>query len=142
MKAIKYLFAGVLSVATFAPATAQSDNKATVEAIAKVIKSKSADVADQVKDVFKKNKKNAEVLVGIARAYYEVKDTASAVDYANKAIKVKKNYAPAYVLLGDIEQMREDGGAAASWYQQAIYFDPKTRCLYKVCQRLSQDKPL
>ena len=130
MKAIKYLFAGVLSVATFAPATAQSDNKATVEAIAKVIKSKSADVADQVKDVFKKNKKNAEVLVGIARAYYEVKDTASAVDYANKAIKVKKNYAPAYVLLGDVEQMREDGGAAASWYQQAIYFDPKTPDAY------------
>ena len=130
MKAIKYLFAGVLSVAAFTPATAQSDNKATVEAIAKVIKSKSADVADQVKDVFKKNKKNAEVLVGIARAYYEVKDTASAVDYANKAIKVKKNYAPAYVLLGDIEQMREDGGAAASWYQQAIYFDPKTPDAY------------
>ena len=130
MKAIKYLFAGVLSVATFAPATAQSDNKATVEAIAKVIKSKSADVADQVKDVFKKNKKNAEVLVGIARAYYEIKDTASAIDYANKAIKVKKNYAPAYVLLGDIEQMREDGGAAASWYQQAIYFDPKTPDAY------------
>ena len=130
MKAIKYLFAGVLSVAAFTPATAQSDNKATVEAIAKVIKSKSADVADQVKDVFKKNKKNAEVLVGIARAYYEVKDTASAVDYANKAIKVKKNYAPAYVLLGDVEQMREDGGAAASWYQQAIYFDPKTPDAY------------
>ncbi len=130
MKAIKYLFAGVLSVAAFAPATAQSDNKATVEAIAKVIKSKSADVADQVKDVFKKNKKNAEVLVGIARAYYEVKDTASAVDYANKAIKVKKDYAPAYVLLGDVEQMREDGGAAASWYQQAIYFDPKTPDAY------------
>ena len=130
MKAIKYLFAGVLSVATFAPATAQSDNKATVEAIAKVIKSKSADVADQVKDVFKKNKKNAEVLVGIARAYYEIKDTASAIDYANKAIKVKKNYAPAYVLLGDVEQMREDGGAAASWYQQAIYFDPKTPDAY------------
>ena len=130
MKAIKYLFAGVLSVAAFTPATAQSDNKATVEAIAKVIKSKSADAADLVKDVFKKNKKNAEVLVGIARAYYEVKDTASAVDYANKAIKVKKNYAPAYVLLGDIEQMREDGGAAASWYQQAIYFDPKTPDAY------------
>ncbi len=130
MKAIKYLFAGVLSVAAFAPATAQSDNKATVEAIAKVIKSKSADAADQVKDVFKKNKKNAEVLVGIARAYYEVKDTANAVDYANKAIKVKKDYAPAYVLLGDVEQMREDGGAAASWYQQAIYFDPKTPDAY------------
>jgi tetratricopeptide (TPR) repeat protein len=130
MKAVKYLLLGVLSIGMSAPVMAQSDNKATIDAISKVIKSKQADAADQVKDVFKKNKKNAEVMVGIARAYYEVKDTANAIDYANKAIKVNKNYAPAYELLGDVEQLRNDGGAAASWYQQAIYFDPKSPDAY------------
>ncbi len=126
MKAVKYLFAGVLAIAASSSVMAQSDDKATVDAIAKVIKSKSADVADQVKDVFKKNKKNPEVLVGIARAYYEVNDTANAIDYANKAIKAKKDYAAAYELLGDVAQFSNDGGKAAEWYQQAIYFNPKS----------------
>ncbi len=126
MKAVKYLFAGVLAIAASSSVMAQSDDKATVDAIAKVIKSKSADVADQVKDVFKKNKKNPEVLVGIARAYYEVNDTANAIDYANKAIKAKKDYAAAYELLGDVAQFSNDGGKAAEWYQQAIYFSPKS----------------
>ncbi len=126
MKAVKYLFAGVLAIAASSSVMAQTEDKATVDAISKVIKSKSADAADQVKDVFKKNKKNPEVLVGIARAYYEVNDTANAIDYANKAIKAKKDYAAAYELLGDVAQFGGDGGKAAEWYQQAIYFDPKS----------------
>ena len=40
------------------PAMAQDDNKATIDAITKVIKSKPADLEDQVKAVYKKNKKN------------------------------------------------------------------------------------
>ncbi len=131
MKTInKYLFAGVLAMGFSTSAMAQSENQATIDAITTVIKSQPADLADQVKDVFKKNKKNADVLVGIARAYYEVKDTANAVDYANKAIKVKKDCAAAYELLGDIDVLRNDGGSAASWYQQAIYFDPKSPDAY------------
>ena len=75
--------------------------------------------------MFNKNKKYAEVLAGIGRAYFEAKDTANAKHYANLAIKADKNYGQGYILLGDIEVLNDDGGAAAGWYQQAIYFDPK-----------------
>ncbi|MBP7985209.1 MAG: hypothetical protein KAZ28_06175 [Bacteroidaceae bacterium] len=124
MKAIKYLLMGAMMIGFSAPTMAQ-DNKATIDAISKVIKDKSGNVDDQVKDVYKSNKKNAEVLVGIGRAYLDVKDTANAKKYADLAIKADKKYAPGYILHGDIEVIKDDGGAAAGWYQQAIYFDPK-----------------
>lgn len=124
MKTVKYVMMGALMLSLSAPAMAQ-DNKTTIESIAKVIKSKPADLNDQVKAVYKKNKKNAEVVTGIGRAYYDVKDTANARVYAEYALKADKSYAPAFVLLGDLEALNNDGGAAAAQYQQAIYFDPK-----------------
>lgn len=124
MKTVKYLLLGALVVGISAPLMAQ-DNKSTIDAISKVIKANPAGAKDQVKEVFKKNKKNAEVLAGIGRAYFEAKDTANAKHYANLAIKADKNYGQGYILLGDIEVLNDDGGAAAGWYQQAIYFDPK-----------------
>ena len=123
MKTMKYVLLGALTLGFNAPAMAQADNKAIIENITKVIKSNPADLNDQVKAVYKKNKKNGEVLVGIGRAFYEVKDTASANVYADYAVKLK--YAPAYVLKGDIRALAEDGGGAAEWYDQAIYADPK-----------------
>lgn len=124
MKTIKCLLIGVLATAMSTPSMPQ-DNKTTIDAISKVIKANPEAAKDQVKDVYKKNKKNAEVLVGIGRAYFEAKDTANAKTYANYAIKANKNYGAGYILLGDIEVVKDDGGAAAGWYQQAIYFDPK-----------------
>ena len=126
MKQLKYVLVGALMLGINAPVMAQEDNKSVIESITKVIKSNSSDAEEQVKAVFKKNKKNPEVLVGIARAYFEQKDTAKArvfADFANKAAKYK--CAQAYVLLGDISAMGEDGGTAAQHYQQAISFDPK-----------------
>ena len=108
---MKYVLLGALTLGFNAPAMAQADNKAIIENITKVIKSNPADLNDQVKAVYKKNKKNGEVLVGIGRAFYEVKDTASANVYADYAVKLK--YAPAYVLKGDIRALAEDGGGAA-----------------------------
>ena len=124
MKTIKCLLIGVLATAMSTPSMAQ-DNKTTIDAISKVIKANPEAAKDQVKDVYKKNKKNAEVLVGIGRAYFEAKDTANAKIYANYAIKANKNYGAGYILLGDIEVVKDEGGPAAGWYQQAIYFDPK-----------------
>ena len=126
MKQLKYVLVGALMLGINAPVMAQEDNKSVIESITKVIKSNSSDAEEQVKAVFKKNKKNPEVLVGIARAYFEQKDTAKArvyADFANKAAKYK--CAQAYVLLGDISALGEDGGTAAQHYQQAISFDPK-----------------
>lgn len=126
MKKVKYLLIGSLMLGISVPAFAQESSKATIESVAKLIKSKPADLDDQVKAVYKKNKKNAEVITGIARAYYEAKDTANARVYAEYALKADKKYAPVFVLLGDMAAMDNDGGGAAAQYQQAIYFDPKS----------------
>lgn len=129
MKAIKYLFIGALFAFVGAPAYAQ-DAQSVVDGISQVIKSKPADLENQVKAVVKKNKKNAEVLVGIGRAYLSVADTTNAIKYADMAVKANKKYAPAYLLKGDIEVAKDNGGAAATQYQQAIYFDPQNADAY------------
>ena len=46
MKSIKYLFVGAMMMGFCAPVAAQTDNKAVIEQIAGVIKSKAADTPD------------------------------------------------------------------------------------------------
>lgn len=122
MKTIKYFVLGALMIGFSAPAMAQ-DNNAVIEQVSKLIKAK--DNGDAIKDIFKANKKNADVLLGMGRAYLEINDTANAAKYANLALARNKKMAKAYILLGDIAVMQDDGGKAAEWYQQAKYFDPK-----------------
>ena len=132
MKAIKYLVMGVLLAGFSATANAQ---EAELQAALDGIKSKAPNVADLAKTAYKKNKKDADALMKIARAYYEQKDTAGAIlfcNYANEAGKPKYQYAPAYLLLGDIEaSYGNDGGKAAGYYNQAINFDPTNPEGYK-----------
>jgi len=131
MKTKKYFLFGLALMGVSATATAQDGTKADIDAVKKIISSKAADMNDQLKNYYKKNKKNAENLVGFARAFYEAKDTANAHLYADYAMKANKKYAPAYILLGDIAALAEDGGAAAGLYDQAIYFDPKNPEAYR-----------
>ena len=132
MKTIKYLVMGVLLAGFSATANAQ---EAELQAALDGIKSKAPNVADLAKTAYKKNKKDADALMKIARAYYEQKDTAGAIlfcNYANEAGKPKYQYAPAYLLLGDIEaSYGSDGGKAAGYYNQAINFDPRNPEGYK-----------
>ena len=125
MRAMKYLVMGVVLAGFSTSAMAQDGTKADVDAVKKMISSKPADLNDQMKAFEKKNKKNAENLVAFGRAFYEAKDTANASKYADLALKADKQYAPAYILKGDISALAEDGGTAAQFYDQAIYFDPK-----------------
>ena len=125
MKTVKYLVMGVVLAGFSTAATAQDGTKADVDAVKKIISSKPADLNDQMKAFEKKNKKNAENLTDFGRAFYEAKDTANASKYADLALKANKQYAPAYILKGDLSALAEDGGAAAQFYDQAIYFDPK-----------------
>ena len=132
MKAIKYLVLGVLLAGFSATANAQ---EVELQAALDGIKSKAPNVAELAKTAYKKNKKNAEALMKVARAYYEQKDTAGAIlfaNYANEAGKPKYQYAPAYLLLGDVEaSYGTDGGKAAGYYNQAINFDPTNPEGYK-----------
>ena len=107
------------------------DVKSQVEAIKKVIVENKANpeaIEDQVKDFVKENKKNAEALAGLGRAFLEAKDTVSAREYAEMALsrgKDDKGKALASILLGDLAALSSnEGGGAASYYNQAIHFDP------------------
>jgi len=132
MKAIKYLIMGALLAGFSTSANAQEEE---LQAALTAIKNKSPKVADLTKTAYKKNKKIPENLMKIARAYFEQKDTAGAIkfaNYANEAGKPKYRYAPAYLLLGDIESAYgTDGGKAAGYYNQAINFDPTNPEGYK-----------
>ena len=123
MKTIKYLVMGVLLAGFSTTAMAQ---EAELNAALQAIKNNAADKADAVKTAQKKNKKNPEALVAIGRAFYEVQDTAQARTFANLADEASKHkFAPAFILLGDIEATANEGGKAAGYYNQATYCDPK-----------------
>ena len=132
MKAIKYLVMGALLTGFSATANAQ---EAELNAALDGIKSQAPNVAKLAEVAFKKNKKNPEAILKIAQAFYAQKDTANARKYANlsnEAGKPKYQFAPAYLLLGDIEaSYGTDGGKAASYYNQAITFNPKNPEGYK-----------
>ncbi|MBQ8047272.1 MAG: hypothetical protein IJ196_05040 [Prevotella sp.] len=125
MKTLKYFVIGALMIGFAAPAVAQEDHSAVIKQITNVIKSKAPNVESEVKNVVKANKKNADVLTAIGRAYFDVRDLDKAATYADMAVKRDKTYGDAYVLMGDIQVLKDDGGAASSWFEQAIYFDPK-----------------
>ena len=125
MKQIKYLFVSALLMGFSTAALAQDGTAADIDAVKNLIKSKPADLSKQMNNFYKKNKKNADNLIAFGRAFYEAKDTANARAYANHALAASKNKcAPAYILLGDIEALDDNGGAAAAQYDQAIYADP------------------
>ena len=128
MKTMKYLFIGAVMLSVAAPAIAQDGSKADVDAVKALIASKQTD-AKSLKPFYNKNKKNAENLTAFGRAFYEAKDTTHAREYAEYGMKLK--YAPAYILRGDIAALSEDGGGAAGYYDQAIYFDPKNPEAYR-----------
>lgn len=123
---------GALLMGVSTVANAQDGTKADVTAVENIIKSKPADLANQMKPYFKKNKKNAENLVEFGRAFYAAEDYENAKEYANHALNAKKGFAPAYVLLGDVAAVdEENGGVAAQNYEQAIYWDPKNVEAYR-----------
>ena len=127
MKAIKYLLAGALITVVSAPSMAQDAN-AQLDAVAKVIKENKSNpeaYEDQVKDYVKENKKNGVALAALGRVFFELRDTANAKKYAEMAVDRGEKEAEGYILLGDIAALNDDGGAAATWYQQATVMDPK-----------------
>ena len=132
MKAIKYFAFGLMLAGFSTTALAQDGTQADVDAVKKLISSNPSDLDKQLKPFLSKNKKNAENLVAFGRAFYEAKDTARARSCAESALNAAKNKcAPAYVLLGDIAAYGEDGGKAASFYDQAIYYAPQTAEAYR-----------
>ena len=140
MKAIKYFVIGAMLAGMSAPAMAQVD-KAQVDAITKVVIDAKGDVKatkDQVKDYMKLNKKNADAIAALGRAFLNAKNLEQAKLYADQAIKVGKNNAAGYILHGDISAVEENGGEAAMWYETATTVDPKNPTSYVKYARVYQ----
>lgn len=83
-------------------------------------------------DAFKKatnlGKKDADISVSIARAYYNadpVKYAKKVQEFIDKARKDSKSKAPSiYILEGDMLMDKQDYGSAAAKYENAIFNDP------------------
>lgn len=125
MKALKYLFVGVLALTMSTVALAQNDHKAVIDQLTKIISSDAADKDAQVKAIFKDYKKDPDVMIGIGRAYFNIQDYATAQTYVDMALKRDRTYGEAYILAGDIYVANDNGGAASAQFEQAIYYEPK-----------------
>ncbi|MDD2601788.1 MAG: tetratricopeptide repeat protein [Prevotella sp.] len=125
MKAIKYLLIGAVIFTSHVSTFAQDNNKMIIEQATQIIKNKGADFGKQVKQLYKDNKKNPEVLVAIGKLFLHEKDTANAIAFADYALKKDTKFAKAFLLKGDIAVAQDDAGKAAENYQQAKYFAPK-----------------
>ena len=92
---------------------------------------------EQFKQAQKFGKKNAEVSVSIARAYYNadpVKYDRDITKALEKARKDSKNADPSiYVLEGDMLAAAENFGDAAARYEMAITYDPNNPEGYVKC---------
>jgi uncharacterized protein HemY len=83
MKAIKYIMLGAAVFGFTLTASAQESNKAVIDQVTKIVKSKTPDAEKQIKEAIKDFKKDPEVLTAIGRAYLDMKDTANASNYAD-----------------------------------------------------------
>ena len=116
MKAIKYVLAGALLLGSVAPTMAQQNEKAIIDHVSQVIKNKGADFEKQVNQLYKENKKDAQALLAIAKAFYNAKDLDHAIQFADHALARDRKLAKAYILKGDIAVSKDDAGAAAENY--------------------------
>lgn len=127
MKTLKYLFTVALAMVLSAPAMAQEAvYNEMLKPIEKALKSNNAAALKTlVKDYNKEFKKNPEALVALGNAYLLNKHYDEAEALGNQIVAKYKNCGAAYCLLGDIEAMKDQGGNAAMWYNQAMTMDPQ-----------------
>ena len=143
---LKNFIIGALMTVIAAPVVAQNNESDQImKQVAELIKNGSEDAQDQIKDIAKANKKDVNGLVSIGRAYLSVKDYANAKLYAQKAInllKGKQGNAAPFLLMGNIAVGEDNGGEAASQFQQAMYADPKNPDGYRrYAQIMSKTAP-
>ncbi len=128
MKAIKYLCSVALVLGLSAPVMAQETDYGTaLEPISKALKANPSfdAVKGLVKDYQKNYKKDPAALVSLGNTFLSAKLYDQANAMADLALKRDKNYGDAFILKGDIEAMKDEGGDAAMWYNQCMQLDPK-----------------
>ena len=129
MKAVKYLVAGALIMGLSVPAMAQEvnykDMLKPIETTLKAGNNTTKDFEKEIKEYQKTFKKDPKALVALGNILAMNKDYTKANAVADAIIAKFKNCGDAYILKGDIAAMQDNGGEAASWYNQCMMMDPK-----------------
>lgn len=108
----------------FSASSMAQDLKSQVNAVIAVKNNPDA-LKDQLKVFKKAYKKDADAYAALGRAFLEDNDTVNAKVYADQAIEISMDSAPALLLQGDIESRKDNGSKAVSWYNLATIADPK-----------------
>lgn len=129
MKRMKYVLAGIFALGVAMGVNAQNEVfRESLKPITAALEAAPNDITaakDLVKAYKKQFKKDPAALVALGYSYFGIKNYTTAIECADLALKVNNKFGDAYVLKGDVCSMQDDGGAAASWYQQAMHQDPK-----------------
>lgn len=129
-----------------------AETKATIAAIDTIVRKYLVThknvVNAFVEDLWEKDKKNPELAVGIAKAYYHyyklpnnpywnyyTLDTLNAYRYIKRAIEADPKYMPAYIRGGEMqivdnEPERNDTAKALQWYNRGIKANPTSPDCY------------
>lgn len=141
MNTLKTLLLGAVLTASAAVYAQQPQPSAVQTQAAALIKSGDPKA---VAAYAKEYKKDPAALSDIARAYMVAKQYPAAKEYAQKAIevlntnkKVARTAAP-YLIMGNACVAEDNGGEAATWFEQAIYADPKNPDGYRRYAQIMQ----
>ena len=117
-----FSFLACLGINTYAQKGTADD----VEVFRHIVADKPLDHDVILQNYFKKNRNNVDNLVSFGSILMENGDTANVRVVTELALKATKNRcAPAYMLLGDIQKVKEDYLEACKYYDMAIIIDPQ-----------------
>ncbi len=127
MKCKLLICVGAMFLAT---SVAAQDNvpewQAGVDNIKTLVKTNLEDAVDAADDLTKgKNKKNVDLILAVAKVFFDAGKMEETEDFLAKAKKADNKDPRISIMEGDIALSREDVGKACQLYEQAIYFDNK-----------------
>ena len=94
------------------------------------LKSSPNDLKKEIRAITNKNKKRPEVFLAAAKAYLDNNMSSEVTDALSGARKANKAYPYIYIFEGDLLKAKNQPGNAATQYEQAINFDPKSTIAY------------
>lgn len=133
---MKKLFVTLVMALIASPIFAQM----TIEEIESLNKTNPKAAKKEATKFFKKNKKNLDAVVDLARMFMKEKDYATAENLAQMALSVNNKNANVHIFLGDYWYTLDDAGQAASEYEQAVNANPQDTTAYIRYANIYKDK--
>lgn len=126
MKGKLLICVGALFLASSLSAqTATPDRQSAVDNIKALVKTDVKQAVSVADELTKKNKKDMELILSVAKIFLDEGKLDEAENYVGKAKKINSKDPRVSIAQGDIYIAREDVGKAVQMYEQAIYFDEK-----------------